>query len=304
MNLRQFLAIVEIRTKIVSLSTYALATVYLVYRGKALDGVNAILMLLAMLFVDMGTTGFNSYFDHKSGVDSARHNREESKVVVHEGVSASAALGVSIALFLAALPLGAFLAWRAGWLVLVAGVIGMGIGYFYTGGPWPISSTAFGEFFAGGALGPLLFWTVWYVHAGFPDWPTFFAALPSTLAIASILTVNNTCDIVGDSDAGRRTLSIRFGSTMGRRLAEAEALGAFLLASVLGLFRIFPIWTFALMMVGAAAAFVELRGMGKQGYHHETKALAMGGISRIFLIYTLALSITLLAGRWIPYRNA
>ena len=262
MNFRQFLAIVEIRTKIVSLSTYVLATAYLVYRGKALDGINALLMFFAMLFVDMGTTGFNTYFDHRSGVDSASHNREVSKVVVHEGVSASAAFGVSIALFLVALPLGALLAWRAGWLVLVAGVIGMGIGYFYTGGPWPISSTALGEFFAGGALGPLLFWTVWYVHAGFPDWPAFFAALPSTFAIAAILTVNNTCDIVGDSEAGRRTLSIRFGSKMGRRLAEAEALGAFFFASFLGLFRVFPNWTFALMVLGGAAAFVELRGMG------------------------------------------
>jgi 1,4-dihydroxy-2-naphthoate polyprenyltransferase len=82
MNIRTFLSIVEIRTKIVSLSTYSLALLYALYLGARLAVPLALLTLAAALAVDMGTTAFNNYFDYLRRVDRRRYNQEKDKVII------------------------------------------------------------------------------------------------------------------------------------------------------------------------------------------------------------------------------
>ncbi|HLW21854.1 MAG TPA: prenyltransferase, partial [Sphaerochaetaceae bacterium] len=87
MTLTQFNRIVEIRTKIISMGTFLSGSIY----AGAVTGLwswdRFLVMLFAVLFVDMGTTGFNSYFDFVSGTDRAELNFERDKVLVHEGVA-------------------------------------------------------------------------------------------------------------------------------------------------------------------------------------------------------------------------
>lgn len=294
MTLRQFFAIVEIRTKIVSLSTYTLASLYVLFRTGRLDPIRASFMLVATLLVDMGTTGFNTFFDYRSGVDSARFNREESKVVVHEGVPWGLALVTSMALFGLAIPFGITLAFLSGWPVVVIGALCMAVGFFYTGGPKPFSRTPTGEIFAGGALGSVLFLLIYYIHAGVPDLEALLVSLPSSLLIASILTVNNTCDIDGDRAAGRRTLSIILGRKGGETLAVVEALSGFGFLVVLCLWGPFPAWASLATVPFVLLAMIEFSKMHKKGYGHHTKGSSMESISRIFLFFTLATTVVLL----------
>ncbi len=62
MTLGQFLSIVEIKTKIVSIGTYTAATAFMYSQGISFNIGAALLMLAAVLCVDMGTTAFNTYF--------------------------------------------------------------------------------------------------------------------------------------------------------------------------------------------------------------------------------------------------
>jgi 1,4-dihydroxy-2-naphthoate octaprenyltransferase len=296
MNMRQFFAIVEMRTKIVSVSTYLLATLYVVYRTGRIDPVTASLMFLATLLVDMGTTGFNTYFDYRRGVDNALYNREESKVVVHEDVPWGWALLVSLALFGAALPLGITLAVLAGWPVIIAGAACMAVGYFYTGGPYPISRTPLGELFAGGTLGSVLFLLVYYIQAGMPDLTALLVSLPSSLVIAAILTVNNTCDRVGDRAAGRKTMSILLGRTGGEVLGIAEVAAGYLLLAAGGPAGRLPAWAPLAVLPFASLSAREFVVMHRRGYSHETKGISMGGISRIFLQFTAAAALIIIGG--------
>lgn len=295
MTFRQFLAIVEIRTKIVSLSTYILASLYVFARTGELNLLAALLMLVAMLLVDMGTTGFNTYFDFRRGVDNAEYNREESKVVVHEGVPWGWALLTSITLFALALPLGIALAVISGWPVILVGAGCMAIGFFYTGGPYPISRTPFGELFAGGAMGSVLFLLIWFIHAGMPDWNVLLASLPSTVMIAAILTVNNTCDIEGDYAAGRKTLSIFLGKKGGETVIVFEVAIGFGMLIAAGMTGYAPSWGLLAVLPFAGLAARELALMHRRDYNHHTKGASMGGISKIFMLFTLA-AIVLLAG--------
>jgi 1,4-dihydroxy-2-naphthoate octaprenyltransferase len=298
MTLREFFAVVELRTKVVSFSSFILGTLYAVWSAGRFSAGRAAAMLAATLAVDMGTTAWNTYFDYLRGTDDARFNRERDKVLVHGGVAPGSAFFASLGLFAGAVVLGLALSIAAGWWVAAAGAVCMLAGFFYNAGPLPISRTPFGEIFAGGFLGTVLFLIAWGVQissggaaAAVPGAAAFrgavFASLPSFLFIASILTVNNTCDIDGDWASGRRTLSILIGRRAGEALVYCLGFAACGVLGVLAVFGVLPRSAGAAAMVSAVLAAREYRRMHRRGYSHETKGPNMGSIVRVFTVYSL-----------------
>lgn len=303
MTVRQFFAVVELRTKVISVSTYLLATLYAAARGVPVEPGPALLLAVAVLCVDMGTTAFNSFFDYLRGVDSPLYTSEPDKVLVHERVPAAYALFISVGLYLIAAVTGLAVAAVSSWWIVAAGMVSMVVGFVYTGGPLPISRTPLGELFAGGFLGTVLFLVVYAVHAGSVDAPALVASLPSTLVIAAVLTVNNTCDLDGDRAAGRRTLSILVGRRAAVVLIELLIAAAFALvllptlsgASADGAFALgaLPSWAFAPALIGAAGSAVVLVRMHRRGYLAQTKHANMSAVVRVVMIYTAAYAAVL-----------
>jgi 1,4-dihydroxy-2-naphthoate polyprenyltransferase len=291
MTIKHFLSIVEIRTKVVSIGTFISAMAYLFWLGTDFNWGAAFLMFLAVLCVDMGTTAFNSYFDFLSGVDNHKYNKEKNKVLLHEGVDPSQAFYTAFILFVIAVVMGFILAFWRGWMLIPAGALSMAVGFFYTGGPRPISTTPFGEIAAGGFLGSVLFILVCYVQTGVFTLSCFVASLPVFITIAQILTVNNTCDRKNDEEAGRKTLSILIGFKASRVLIALEsfsAAGVIMLASVSGVityFQLFGIIPFLLIVV------FGLVTLYRKGLTSETKDFSMGIISSLFLQFTVIYSL-------------
>lgn len=284
MNIRQFLRIVEIRTKIIGMTTFACGSLYAAWSTGTWAWSRFFIMGLAVLVVDMGTTGFNSYFDYTNGTDNKKTNLERDKVLVHEGVEPQAALAISLSLFGAAAMLGLVLAWMTSWWLIVAGGACMVVGYAYTGGPYPISRTPLGELFAGGFLGTVLFTISYYVIGGQVTIATVVASLPLMVVIAMVLSVNNTCDLVADTQAGRKTIAILVGSGMARRFLVGEMAIAFGLLGLLPIFGIYP-WTVSAMAVPTAVIAVNImKTMLAKGFSLDTKGSSMAGVSKIFLL--------------------
>ncbi len=285
-----FLKIVDIRTKIVSVSSllvgsaWALATA----PGRFSWGLFG-LMAVATLLIDMGTTGFNSHFDFVTGVDTRESDQERFKALVQSGIDPRIALHLSFVLFAAAVPLGLAIGARAGWGVVAAGAACMVFAYFYSGGPHPISRTPVGEFFAGGLLGGALVAISAFVHTQRLDAATVLLGLPSTLVIAAILSTNNACDRVGDARAGRRTLAIVLGPGEAHVpvfVLVAAAYAAWALLVALG---VLPPLALLPMALSAAHAARALSGMKARGWSHATKGPNMGAISGVFLGFTACL---------------
>jgi 1,4-dihydroxy-2-naphthoate polyprenyltransferase len=288
MTFKQFSGIVELRTKIVSLSTFSLSLLYTLWLVGSVSPGRALLVLAAALAVDMGTTGFNSYFDWYRNVDDARFNREEAKVLVHEGVSPGAALLVSLLCYAAAAALGLALVFIAGPAVLAIGGASLLVGFLYSGGPRPLSSTPLGEFFAGGFLGAAFFLVTVFILTGRLDASALLASLPQSLFIGAILSTNNACDFVGDQAAGRRTLAIALGQKRAPRIIYAQlALGALLLAALSSAAAL-PRAMLPALLPALALGIRELTRMRARGYSHETKGPNMGSISKIFLLFSAA----------------
>ncbi len=286
----QFLSVIEIRTKIVSVSSFGLGTLFAA-TVVPLDPLLTTLMALAVLAVDMGTTAFNSFFDYMRRVDTNDYAREREKVLLHEGVPPGAALIIAGGLFAIAVALGLVLSFLVGLEVAVIGAVSMLVGFFYTGGPRPLSTTPFGELFAGGFLGSVLFGLSAYIQTGFVDRDMILASLPSLFLVASILAVNNACDREGDKAAGRKTLAILLEKKRGPYaiyLLGALAYGAAFLSLPTEPFHYL---LFSGTLIASLWIFVS---MHRRGYRHETKLPSMGSISLVFLLYTLGAAIILL----------
>ncbi len=302
LSLSDALRIVEARTKIIGVSSVLIGTAYSAWLTRRADGAVFALMLAATLAVDLGTAGFNSYFDFVRGVDTVETDVDRYKVLVHRRVDPRVALRIAWGAFGLAGALGLALGARVGWEVLGAGAGAMMVAYFYSGGPRPIAATPLGEVFAGGLMGLVLVTLASYVQGRHTPPGALLVGLPSTLLIADILTVNNTCDIEGDTAAGRRTASILLGAGRSRWLVTGQIVVAYALAFALAAARVLPRVALAPLAAGALFAARELGRMHRRGYTHRTKSASMGSISAVFLTYTAAVLAGLLlagaAGAW------
>ena len=291
MTLRQFFMIVEIRTKVISVSTYLLATLYAIAAGAPVALLDAGLLLVAVLCVDMGTTAFNTFYDYLRGVDNALFTVEPDKVLLHEGVAPAHSLIISLGLYVVAAATGIAVAALSSWWILAAGAASMLVGFLYNGGPLPISRTPLGELFAGGFLGSVLFLVIYAVHAGAVDSAAVLASLPSTFMIAAVLTVNNTCDLEGDRESGRRTLSILLGKRAGEILIYLLVASAYALL-ILAVTSRAPA-QLVILLVGAVLTAAILFRMHRRGYSHATKHANMSAIIRVIALYTVVYALVL-----------
>jgi len=281
--------IVELRTKIVSLSSLGIGTLWAAC-GGAFSWTTFALMLAATLCVDLATAGFNSYYDHRDGVDTPDTDVDGYKVLVRSGIDPKVALRVSSGLFAFAVGFGLALGARVGWEVIGVGAVCMAIAWGYSGGPWPISRVPVGEAFAGGAMGLVLTVLSVYVQTGSVDARTLALGIPATLLIAAILAANNACDRVGDAAAGRRTLAIVVGEHGAIRVVEALVAAGFGSALVLAATGVLPGFAAVPLIAAAALAARLLASMRARGYGHRTKSPTMANVSVIFLAYTVSVA--------------
>ncbi len=282
------------------MGTFLCAVVYGVAKGEVVAIKECVVMGLATLCVDMGTTGFNTFFDYYHGTDNATYTKEREKVLVHEQVNPLWALSISLGLFFVAAMLGLYLASQTSWYLIVVGAVSMMVGFFYTAGPYPISRTPLGELFAGGFLGSVLFLITLYV-IDFPlDVQAVLATTPFFLLIAMILSVNNGCDRIGDTASGRHTLSILLGKQGSLYLVLLEAVSAYAVTVVLSLRGVFP----RLLLIPLAPVVIlfsfSYANVYRTGMDEEHKAQHMGFASRTFITYCAAYLLAFSIGFLFP----
>ncbi len=293
--LGRFFALVELRTKVVSLSTFTIASLMARKEAGSLDPGRLALCLAAVLCVDMGTTAFNSFFDWWRGVDHADTNRESDKVILSQNVPALAAFLVAAALYAIAVVLGLFLASAAGFWLIPAGAICLAVGFLYNGGPLPISRTPFGELASGSFLGSALFLVVFRSQTGSWNVHALLASLPGSLMISSILAVNNACDIEGDRASGRRTLAVLAGRRAAARIAYLLGAAGFAATALLSLLGPLPRLGLAAAALSAALSLPVYLRMARRGFSHSSKGGSMASIVRIFSVWSLCLAASIAA---------
>ena len=272
-----------------------LGTMIALYEAS-IDWLLFIAMLLACLLIQAATNMFNEYYDFVRGLDS-----EESVgiggAIVRNGVKPKTVMQLALLLYIIAALLGIYICYESSWLLLVVGAISMAVGYFYTGGPYPISSTPFGELFSGLFMGMLIVLIAVYIQVGSVPTLAILLSVPSALLVAAIMLSNNIRDLVEDTAGGRKTMAI----LVGRKSAITILASYFVLSYlwIIGLVLLQLITPWCLLVLLSIKKPIHAIKLFKQTDNSVQVAPAMKDTALTNTIFVFLLGIGLLIGYYL-----
>lgn len=183
---------------------------FAIYAEQTFHFFLAIIMVLCAALIQIATNLFNEYFDFKNGLDT-KESVGIGGAIVHGSMSPKAVLLSAFVIYGICAILGLILAAYSSWWLIIIGAICLVIGYCYTGGPYPISRTPYGELFAGFLFGSGFSMIAFFTQTGHITLYSFAISLPLVVLIGLLLTANSLRDRVADQANGRRTLAILLG---------------------------------------------------------------------------------------------
>ena len=218
-----------------------------------------VLILLGMMFANIGTNFTNDYFDYKSGVDKLDEGRiyKKGAEVLYDNplagsgsvdgyalyffsprtilVSALASLAVTAAI-------GLYLVLRVDWRILPVGLVGILMGYFYTAPPVKFGYRGWGDLICFLGSGPFPVIGTFFLFTGRISWTAVLAGIVAGLLVDAILYIGNVPDAEADRAVGKRTVSTMLGRKAVRILAPLYYGAAFGLVAVAAILGTFPLW--------------------------------------------------------------
>jgi 1,4-dihydroxy-2-naphthoate octaprenyltransferase len=201
--------------------------------------VPALAALLVGLLLQIGSNLANDVFDFERGADTTE--RHGPLRVTQAGLLTPVQVKRGMwAVFGLAGALGLYLAWVAGWPVILIGAAAIASAIAYTGGPFPLGYYGLGDLFVFLFFGLAAVAGTYYVQAGMVSPAAWWMSVPIGLLVVDILVVNNLRDINTDRAAGKFTLAVRFGALGARRQYLICVAAAYLLIPLLAWSNVIP----------------------------------------------------------------
>jgi 1,4-dihydroxy-2-naphthoate octaprenyltransferase len=216
---------------------FLLLSVMLVLHGSALaawakpGSFNLLYTVLAMVglaLIHGSVDALNDWHDYdKTGIDKATRQTPfsgGSGLVPTGKLTARDALMVGVGTLAAGCAIGLYLAWVAGWPLLVIGVGGALCVVLYT----PLlTKIGLGEIFAGLGLGTLPVIGTYYLLTGTIDAAAWISSIPAFLLTYNLLLLNEFPDTEADIAGGRHHMVVLLGKKRARWLYAAVEAGAY-----------------------------------------------------------------------------
>ncbi len=254
-------------------------------------------MLLASILIQAATNMFNEYYDYKRGLDN-ENSVGIGGTIVRDGVNPRTVLTLALAFFFIAGLLGVYICVASSWWVAVIGLVSMLFGYLYTGGPYPIAYTPFGELTAGVFMGTIIIAISYFIQQMTVSLEVILISIPVAIFVGTILLANNIRDRVGDRENGRRTLAILFGHKGSIVFLTTLIAIAYLLTISFVLMGLLPYWSLiTLISIHKARQAIQ----GFRGKREPLEMLpAMKATAQTNTIYGMLLGLSLLLQLYIP----
>lgn len=199
-----------------TLAAIVVGTALAYYWERSFSGMRFLLVLIGTLLVQAGLNLVNDYFDYLSGNDELAKPTVVSggSRVIQEGLLNPKSLFVVGSLcFIGAALIGLYLNFTLkGNFVLIVGVIGMILAYFYSAPPLRIGyRTGLGELSCAIGIGPVMILGSYYVQTQNFSFPALFVSLPLGILIGLILLLNEFPDYEADQQVHKNTLVVTCG---------------------------------------------------------------------------------------------
>jgi 1,4-dihydroxy-2-naphthoate octaprenyltransferase len=227
--------------------------------------------LLSCLFLQIAANYFNEYFDYRYGLDHSESLGSSTVIFRHE-MTATQVLAGGIGSLVIAAVFGLVLIYLVGPAIILFGLAGMAIAYFYSAKPFQFAIRGLGDILVYIAMGFLMTWGAYYVQIPRWSWIAFAASVPVGFLVVAILNMNNTRDIQDDSAVHKLTLPVRFGQVFGQRFHAFLLIGSYIAVTIFVLLRILPLFSLA-VWITFPLAFTNVRSVLNAT---DRKAFAIG----------------------------
>lgn len=307
--IKRFLKFVEIQTKVASVIPFSIGTLMALIKHNSINILNALLMFIALICIDMATTGLNHYYDNKRVILKSGYHYQEHNPISSGELSQERAKYVLITLLSVGILSGVTLVLRTHVTVLLLGAVAFAVGILYSAGPLPISRTLLGEVFSGFFMGGLIPFIAYFIQSKPSDFgafslqnglmtiqfnlemilPILVVALPLMLLIGNIMLANNICDMAEDLVNKRYTLPISIG--------KKHALILYVISVCLSIFSVFMAILFKIMPVMYAVSLIIVPLLYKQTVafiSNPIKSKTFKFAVKNFLFFALGIIISLI----------
>jgi 1,4-dihydroxy-2-naphthoate polyprenyltransferase len=241
-----------------TLSPLLVGTAVAAYEG-VFRPINFLLALLAALFLQVGTNYFNEYFDYRYGLDSSE-SLGASTVIFHREMTAAQVFGGGLACFVLAILLGFALIYLVGPAIILFGLVGMAIAYFYSARPFTLARRGLGDIMVYLAMGLLMTWGAYYVQIARWSWLAFVTSVPVGFLVTAILNMNNVRDYQEDRQVQKLTLPVRFGQKFGVWYHTFLLIGSYLAVTLFVILRWLPLYSLV-VWITFPLAFANVRSV-------------------------------------------
>jgi 1,4-dihydroxy-2-naphthoate octaprenyltransferase len=282
-----------------TLTPAAFGAAYAHFSGFAFDWGLFWLTMLGTALANAGCNLANDYFDHRSGDDlltRATPFSGGSKVIQEGLLSPAQVRNASIISLVLCAAIGLYLNARTGgWILLLVGVVGIVIAWFYTAPPLRFGSrSGVGEVVCVLGCGPVIAFGAFFVQTRTLSWPGFVAGLPIGLLMGLVLFINEFQDVEADAAVGKRTLVVVLGTKAASLVLSATFAATYLLVTGLVLAGILAPASLFVLATVPIAVFAAVR---THRYHADRPRLLPANAAVVFthlvsgIIMTLAASL-------------
>lgn len=252
--------------------------------------VPALLCFLFAFLMQIDANFINDLFDYTKGSD--RKDRLGPERACAQGWITPRAMKRGIVLTTAAACLsGLCLLFYGGPELIAVGALCVLFAFLYTAGPYPLAYHGWGDLLVIVFFGFVPVGCTYYVMCHTWNTPVTIASLACGLTIDTLLMVNNYRDREQDALSGKRTLVVRFGAGVGRKLYFMLGVAAALLC--LSLLTYGRTWAALLPLIYLIPHFMSWRRMVRIDKGRELN-LILGETSRNILLFGALLSLGLI----------
>ncbi len=245
-------------------------------------------ILFAALAIQVGVNFANDLADASRGADT--EDRIGPQRAVASGLLTPTQMrwGIAAAFGLAAVA-GLYLAWLAGWVIIVIGGASIVAALGYTSGPYPYGYNGLGEVFVFVFFGLVATVGTRYVYDRTAPAEAWWCGVAMGLLASAILVANNVRDIETDRAVGKRTLAVIMGADASRRFFAVLVVGALLTVPAAVLVGVLPVWSLtALVALPRAGLLISAMNAASDG---PSLIEVLKGTARLQLVFAVLLSL-------------
>lgn len=207
------------------------------------------LTLIGTVTAHAGANIINDYYDHFSGNDEINHNYNVfsggSRMIQTGQLTPAKTLTMSLIAFFLAIVIGLYLNWKSeGNIILIIGIVGISIGFFYSSRPISLSYRGIGEIGIAFVFGPIIVFGSWFVQTNNFSWLPILASVPVGIWVGLIIFINEFQDFDADFQTGKRTVVVLFNDKQKAIwFYHVILIGSFVWILFWIIVGIFPVWT-------------------------------------------------------------